>query len=238
MIRIWLASLICAIATTAFANDEIEMVSCSTSVNGSTKFLRYDINGHRNGPNPWLYDHYTFREILFAGWGAVDCPSAITLAELAPEFSPSERSGMCLFWDKDEETYIGFSDGKKDAYGICKSTKSVCERVGDARDVASNFANSAAGTLGYALAGAAGAATGASTVASAAGVSAVTHSSGAAILTGGSGYVAGSLASFGAKALAGSAAIASAVTAPITLTIVGGTAAVVGGATYLCWESL
>lgn len=225
-------------ATTAFARQEVDMQTCSTNVNGKTLILQYDLNGHWSGPNPWLYDVYTWREILFSGWGDIDCPSAITMAKLAPEFSPVERSELCLYWDKEEKTYTGFGEGKKDAYGICKDTKTVCQRVGDAKDVLSEFAESAAGTAGALLTGAAGVATGASAVAGSAGVSAVTHSSGAAILTGSSGYVAGSLGSLGATALAGSSSVAAALTAPVSLTIAGVSAAAVGGAAYFCWNEL
>jgi hypothetical protein len=104
--------------------------------------------------------------------------------------------------------------------------------------VVSDFADSTAGTVGAVLAGSAGVATGASTVAGAAGLSAVAHSSGAAILTGSSGYVAGSLGSIGATTLAGSSAILATITAPVTLTIGGVAVAAVGGATYLCWDEL
>lgn len=225
-------------ATTAFASEEVDIQSCTTSVNGKPIYLPYDINGHWSGPNPWLFDNYTFREIFFSGWGNIDCPSAITITQLAPEFSPKERAELCLFWDDEKETYTGFGEGKRDAYGTCKNTKTVCQRVGDANTVVSDFANSAVGTAGALIVGAAGAATGASSVAGAAGVTAVAHSSGAAILTGSSGYVAGSLGSLGATALAGSSVVAASLTAPITLTIGGVVAAAVGGAAYFCWDEL
>jgi hypothetical protein len=238
MFRILIAQLICCLGTVAFAAEEIDMQKCSTNINGTTLTLEYDVNGHWSGPNPWLFDNYTFREIFFSGWGELDCPSAITMANLAPEFSSAERSLSCLYWDDEAETFTGFGEGSKDAYGICKNTKTVCQRVGEAKTVVSDFAGSAAGSVGAVVAGAAGTATGASTVAGAAGVSAVAHSSGAAILTGSSGYVAGSLGGLGANALAGSAAVAAAVTAPVTLTIAGVSAAVIGGAAYLCWDDL
>jgi hypothetical protein len=236
--KIILAHLVSVMATAALASDDIDMQSCTTKINGTSVSLEYDLNGHPSGPNPWLYDNYTFREIFFSGWGEIDCPSAITMARLAPEFSPAERSNLCLFWDEENETFTGFGEGKRDAYGICKDTRTVCQRVGDAKTVVADFADSAAGTAGAVLAGAAGVATGASSVAGAAGVSAVAHSSGAAILTGSSGYVAGSLGSLGASALAGSSAVAAVVTAPITLTIAGVSAAAIGGAAYFCWDKL
>lgn len=222
----------------SFADENIEMVSCETFVDGEKLVLEYDINSHWSGPNPWLSDpeHSTFREILFGGWRKVTCPAAITIAHLAPEFTPNERSEFCLFWDKEPKTYTGFSKGSKDAYGVCKKTTTVCQRVGAAKDLAVKFKDTAGGTIAGIIGKATAATTAASTVAGAAGVTAVTHSSGAAILTGSSGYVAGSLGSAGATALATSATVASVVTAPATLIIGGAVAAGVGGAAYLCWD--
>ena len=67
MFRILIAQLICCLGTAAFAAEEIDMQTCSTSVNGTTLTLEYDMIGHWSGPNPWLYDNYTLREILFSG---------------------------------------------------------------------------------------------------------------------------------------------------------------------------
>ena len=180
----------------------------------------------------------TFREAFFGGWRKADCPSAITLQKLAPEFTPKERASFCLFWDKEIQTYTGFSKGKRDAYGVCKDTKTVCQRVGDAKDLALKFKDTTAGTISGMVGKTAAATTAASSVASAAGVTAVTHSSGALILTGSSGYVAGSLGSAGAAAVASAATVTSIVTAPATFIIGGAIAAGVGGAAYLCWDKM
>ena len=75
------------------------------------KTLSYDTEGSPIGPNPWLDDHYTIREGIYTWWSEMDCPSAITIAVMAPEFSPSERAGQCLIWDEERETYAMFSEG-------------------------------------------------------------------------------------------------------------------------------
>lgn len=80
--------------------DDVEMVECVTSIYGKTHTLTFDVEGHWSGPNPWLYEHYTLREILFGGWGEFDCPSPITLAHMTPEFTHKERAEHCLIWDK------------------------------------------------------------------------------------------------------------------------------------------
>lgn len=63
----------------------------------------------------------------------------------------------------------------------------------------------------------------------------MTHASGAAILTGSSGYIAGTLGTIGASALA---TIGTVVTAPVTLIVEGVSLAAIGGATYVCWDEL
>ena len=121
---------------------------------------------------------------------------------MTPELAPNERSEHCLVWDKENKTYSGFSQGKQNAYGICKNPKTVCERVADAKVEA------------LSAIGAVGAVAAAPYVAGAAGVSVVAHSPGAAILTGSSGYIAGTIGTFGASALA---TIGAVVTAPATI---------------------
>jgi len=48
-----------------YAEEPIDFISCNTSVYGKNISLKYDINANSKGPNPWLFDHYTFREIFF-----------------------------------------------------------------------------------------------------------------------------------------------------------------------------
>tara|TARA_R100000687_G_scaffold77729_1_gene70449 strand:+ start:2791 stop:3507 length:717 start_codon:yes stop_codon:yes gene_type:complete len=217
------ASIAVACIGSAAGAEEVQLEVCSTSIAGEQRTISYDINGHWSGPNPWLYDHYTFREIFFGDWGAVTCPSAITLATIAPELTPKEKAAHCLVWNKEDETYSGFSKGERNAFGACKNPKTVCERVSSAKGKAL-AAISAAGTVASVP-----------SVAGAAGVSAVTHSSGAAILTGSSGYIAGTLGSVGASALA---TIGAVVTAPATIIAGGLSVAAIGGATYICWDEL
>ncbi len=203
------------------------MVDCDASVKGEMVKLNFDQNGHWSGPNPWLNEEYTYREWIFGGGGATECPSAITLAHLAPDFLPTERAKLCLVWDDELETYTAFADGERNAYGICKDPRTFCERAADLKDEAKV-------ALGVGTTAAAGAG-GAAVVANAAGVTAVTHSSGAAILTGSSGYVAGSLGSVGATALS---TVGSVVTAPVTIAVGVVSIAAIGGTTYMCWDDL
>lgn len=190
-----------------------EVIGCATSVNGKSKQLSYSLSDES------FYDNYSMREAFFSGWGNIDCPSYVTLRHLTPELSDSERSVFCLQFDRKRKTYTGYANGHRDAYLNCsKPSKSFCERVNDSKSAA--IAITGLGT---------GAVAGASTGTAAAGVTAVAHSSGAVILTGTSGYIAGTLGTIGAGSLA-------VLTAPATITTAAVSVVAVGGAVYFCGE--
>lgn len=164
-----------------------------------------------------LYENYTFREIFFGGTDNITCPAFVTLRLLTPKLTDMERSVFCLSYDEEQDTLVGFSEGERDAYLICKEPSvPLCDRVNATKDEV------------LAIVGiGAGATAGASAAASAAGVTAVTHSSGAVILTGSSGYIAGTLGTVGSGLLA-------VLTAPATLTAAAVSVVAVGGAVYVC----
>lgn len=209
MKMIWIVAIIIMFTSASYA----EMQTCTTSIKGKSKKLRYD------PAKIELYENYTFREILFGGWGEIDCPTFITLRHLTPKLSDDERSVFCLKFDKKLKTYTGFDSGPRDAYLNCKKpSKSFCERVKESKDAAIAITGFGAGTVA-----------GTSTGAALAGVTAVTHSSGAVILTGTGGYIAGTLGSIGAGSLA-------VLTAPATLTTAAVSVVAVGGSVYFCKE--
>lgn len=186
---------------------------CTTSIDGQTHLLKDDYDDFA------ITDNTTFREIFFGGWGEIDCPSFVTLRYLTPELTDVQREPFCLSYDEERETYLGVEQGERDAYGVCEApSKSICERVNASKETVLAVTGLAATVPSGATVGA-----------SAAGITAVTHSSGAVILTGSSGYIAGTLGTAGATALG-------ILTAPVTLT---GTAlglVAVGGAVYVCKE--
>ena len=164
-----------------------------------------------------LYENYTFREIFFGGTDNITCPAFITLRLLTPNLTDMERSVFCMSYDEEQDTLVGFSEGERDAYLICKEPSvPLCDRVNATKDEA------------LAIVGiGAGATAGASAAVGAAGVTAVTHSSGAVILTGSSGYIAGTLGTVGSGLLA-------VLTAPAALTAAAVSVVAVGGAVYVC----
>jgi hypothetical protein len=190
-----------------------EEVACTTKVNGVVEPLSYDLDEDA------LYANYSFREIFFGGSADNTCPAFIALRHLTPELTDQERSAFCLQFDDETDSYTGISQGERDAYLNCKApSRSLCERVNASKDAA------------IAIAGfGAGATTGASVASGAAGVTAVAHSSGAMILTGSSGYIAGTLGSIGAGAVA-------VLTSPVTITGALVSVVAVGGAVYVCKE--
>ena len=191
------------------SNAKPQMESCTTKIKNNNVTLKFDIQSDE------YIENTTFREILFAGYDG-SCPGFIVLRHMTPKLSPAERETFCAIYDKKAKNYLGFAQGVRDAYGKCKKSGTLCKAINASKEEA------------LALVGlGAGATVGASAATTAAGITAVTHSSGAVILTGSAGYLAGTLGTI-------SAAVVAALTAPAA--IIGATVSVVavGGAVYLC----
>ena len=159
------------------------------------------------------------RENLLGRRGTGSCPSYVILSYFTPEMTPMQRELFCLSFDEEGGEYLGAQLGESDHYRVCTApSRSMCEVVNDSRDAAIAFAGSAATVVG-----------GTSATTTALGVSAVQHSSGAYILSGGAGYIANTIGPVAGLVgvLTGTAALGVA-----AVSVVG-----VGGAIYLCWES-
>lgn len=153
---------------------------------------------------------------LGTSWGS--CPSYVALAYLAPNMTNSQRNMFCLVVDEDDGI-VGLQTGEQDAYRVCKEpSRSFCERVNDSKEAALGITGFAAGAVGSAVG-----------TTAATGTTVVAHSSGAAILTGTSGYIAGTLGTIGTAALG-------VLTAPATITAATVSVIAVGGTVYVCSE--
>ena len=151
--------------------------------------------------------------------GEGNCPSYVVLAYLAPEATQSERELFCLLYDDDGGDLLGIGRGEQDARRACaKPSATFCERVNAGKNEAMAIASLTSGLVG-----------GATGTASVTGTTVVMHSSGAAILTGPAGYVAGTLGTIGTSTLA-------LLTAPVTVATAAVSVIAVGGAVYACWE--
>ncbi|SEN77082.1 hypothetical protein SAMN04489859_101624 [Paracoccus alcaliphilus] len=191
--------------------NETQINTCSFSNQGQTKHITYTYDPDYD------IDHTSLRETLRGPRGDGDCPSYIMHASLTPDMTAAQRGLFCLDYDRNAKTYTGLQLGEANAYGICNSpSRSACERVNDSK----NAAMAIAGFTGGTVAGTVGAT-------STAGVTVVAHSSGAAILTGSSGYIAGTLGTIGTTALG-------VLTGPVAMAAAAVSVVVVGGAVYVC----
>ena len=94
----------------ASATSNAEIRDCTTAVKGNITSLQYDTDDSS------LYENYSFREIFFRGWGEITCPALVTLRHLTPDLTDIERTAFCLNYDKDKNTYMGYSIGVRNAY--------------------------------------------------------------------------------------------------------------------------
>lgn len=184
-----------------------ETVRCVANLNGTQTFLTFD---------PETVKYRSLRE----QWSpfAPYCPSEAIIAALMPKVPIKYRGGYCLLTDDQSGAYVGAITGVGDRFGRCPKEGAACKVVNNAKDYALAVAGGFAGTI-----------FGSSTALSAAGVTAVEHSSGAYILTGTSGYIGGTLAAKGTTLVA----IA---TAPETLLGAAAGAVMLGGAVLICGE--
>lgn len=203
-----------ALAQVVIPNEQIPYENseyCLTSINSEPLHVFYDADEDA------LYENYTFREIFFGGTDNITCPAFVSLRLITPNLTDVERSVFCLSYDEELDTVVGFSEGTRSAYLLCKEPSvPLCDRVNATKEEALAVVGLGAGAVG-----------GASAATAAVGVTAVTHSSGAVILTGTSGYIAGTLGTIGSGLLA-------VLTAPATLTAAAVSVVAVGGAVYVC----
>lgn len=178
---------------------------CTARINGRDVPLGYD------RAEPGLRDHFSRREIFFTSWGRDTCPSYVVLRSLTPDLTDEERGPFCLRHDKSSDSVIGYDLGDRDAYGRCEvPARTVCQRV-------NQTTNAAMAITGAAARGAVQ------------GARALPDGSGAVILSGSQGYVAGALSSIGGAAAA--MAASPAIVAGAAVSVVA-----VGGAVYACRE--
>ena len=146
---------------------------------------------------------------------APSCPSEAIIAKLKPDVDPKHWKGYCLLTEEDG-SYSAAVTGVGDRFGRCPKEGAVCKVVNDASEYAIATA-----------AGFAGSVLGTNASIAAVGASVVPHSSGALIMTGASGYIAGTLGTVGTTAVG----IA---TAPATISGALAGAVVVGSAVLIC----
>lgn len=182
-------------------------VFCSARIAGQDVPLAYDPD------EPGLRATYTLRETIFTRWGRSTCPSHVILRSLTPELTDEERQPFCMRHDEQTESFIGYDLGERDARGACKQPAGrVCKRVHQTQNAAVAI-TSAAGRGAVR------------------GLQALPDGSGAVIVSGSKGYVAGAL-----QAMGGAAATFAA--SPIMMAGAAVTVIAVGGAVYACSDTV
>ena len=183
-----------------------ETASCVANLGGQETVLAFDKS---------TVAFRSFRE----RWSpfAPSCPSEAIIAKLKPEVDPVDWENYCLLTD-DDGSYAAAVAGVGDRFGRCRKVGAVCRVVNNTSDFA---VAKAAGLVGTVL--------GANAAIAEVGASVAPNSPAGWIMSGASGYIAGTLSTVGSTAVG----IA---TAPATVTGALAGAVVVGGAVLICAE--
>ncbi|MDR7125828.1 hypothetical protein [Pseudotabrizicola sp. 4114] len=183
-----------------------ETASCVVTLGGQETVLEFDKTA---------VAFRSFRE----KWSpfAPPCPSEAIIAKLKPEIDPVDWKNYCLLTD-DDGSYAAAVAGAGDRFGRCRKVGAVCRVVNNASDFAVAKASGLAGTV-----------LGANAAIAEIGAKVAPNSPAGWIMTGASGYVAGTLSTVGSTAVG----IA---TAPATVSGALAGAVVVGGAVLICAE--
>ena len=212
MVPMTIARFFCATALLCFSLPGVaapQIETCTAKINREVVTLKFDPTSDE------YLNNTTLREILFSGYDG-SCPGFVALRHMTPKLSSSERETFCAVYNKKEKKYLGFAPGQRDAFGKCKQPGKLCTAVNASKEEALAIVGLGASATG-----------GAAALSTAAGVTAVTHSSGALILTGSAGYFAGTLGTV-------STAVVAALTAPIAIIGAAVSVVAVGSAVYLC----
>jgi len=155
------------------------------------------------------------RDRVLSKWRRV-CPGYVVLRYMTPTLTGKQREPFCLNFDEGLGAYSPLSLGERDGYWQCSKPGQICNSINSAKDEAVAVAGTVAALVGVT-----------NSAAAATGVTAVAHSSGAYILSGTSGYVAGTLGGPVATTLGliGGAPVATAAAVSVVA---------VGGAVWLC----
>lgn len=180
---------------------QAKATQCSTNIDGEPVTIIY----HRDDPT-----FSSFRERWFSRSNT--CPGAVVITYLMPDLTAEERAVFCANYDADARSYSQPAHGPRDAFGRCTEPSRTCTLVNTTKTEAMALMGLGQQAEGGRLRDRVGAT-----------LSAITHSSGAMILSGNGAALANFAAQTGAV-LASPAVMAGAVASVV----------VIGGAVYLC----
>ena len=178
---------------------------CTTKIEGESVTIYYD------DAEP---TYSSFRERYFSRRNT--CPGAVVITYLMPDLTAEERLVFCANYDPKTRSHSLPAQGPRDSFGRCEVPSRTCKIVNTTKQ-------EALALVGIGEQAEEGALTGrvASTV------SAVTHSSGAMVLSGQASSLSSLLASAGTT-------IGTALSTPAVLAGAAASVVVIGGAVYLC----
>jgi hypothetical protein len=178
---------------------------CTTKIQGEPVTIFYD------DAEP---TYSSFRERFFSRRDT--CPGAVVITYLMPDLTAEERQVFCANYNPDTKSHSLPAQGPRDAFGRCEVPSNTCKLVNTTKE-------NALGLVGIGEKAEDGTLTGrlSSTV------SAVTHSSGAMVLSGNAGTISSLLTSAGTT-------IGTALGTPAVLAGAAASVVVIGGAVYLC----
>ncbi|WP_439559839.1 hypothetical protein [Roseinatronobacter sp.] len=144
------------------------------------------------------------------------CPGAVVITYLMPDLSAQEREVFCANYDPETGSHSLPAQGRRDSLGRCVEPSRTCALVNTTKQEAMALMG-----LGQKAEDADGPGFLSSSI------SAVTHSSGALILSGNAGALSGMLTSAGTT-------LGAAISAPAVLVGAAASVVVIGGTVYLC----
>lgn len=180
---------------------------CTTKIDGEPVTIFY------NSAEP---SYSSWRERMFNRARTRTCPGAVVITYLMPDLTAEEREVFCANYDPATGSHSMPAYGRRDAFGRCVETSKTCRLVNATKNEALELAGLGRDAESGALR---------SRVTST--LSAVTHSSGAMILSGNGPALLGAVGQTGT-------AIGTALASPAILAGAAASVVVIGGAVYLC----
>jgi hypothetical protein len=181
---------------------------CTTKIQGEPVTIFYD------DEEP---TYSSFRERYFSR--RQTCPGAVVITYLMPDLTAEERLVFCANYDPKTRSHSLPAQGPRDAFGRCETPSRTCKLVNTTKQEALELVGigeqAEEGTLTGRLSST---------------LSAVTHSSGAMVLSGQASTISSLLTSAGTT-------IGAALSTPAVLAGAAASVVVIGGAVYLCSDA-
>jgi hypothetical protein len=193
------------LALTVAAPLEARPSQCDTRIDGEPVTIFHD-----SEDASWS----SMRDRLFTRGRS--CPASVVITYLLPDLTAAEREVFCANFDPETGSHSLPAQGPRDAYGRCMEPSRTCQLVNATRETALDLMG-----IGRQAEG------GAPASGLSATISAVTHWSGAMILSGNAASITNLLSSAGAT-------VGTALGTPAVLAGAAASVVVIGGAVWLC----